>query len=534
MTEKAVATDIDARVWRWGSAAVLFVAALLRGFDLELKPLHHDEGVNGFFLTRLLREGVYNYDPQNYHGPTLYYITLPFVYLSGLNTVAIRLVPALFGIATVWLALCLRRHIGTVGALAAAALVAVSPGAVYQSRYFIHESLFVFFTLGIVVAVLWFHRTTRPTFLLLAAASAALLFATKETAFISAGVLALATLVAWGDARLTRGATETLADEGRTAKSNRKKDSRRRADEATARRGAFARFGGAAHLATLLLVAVALFVIIYVLFYSSFFTYSKGLSGSLQTFKIWAKTGSTDHAKPVYEYVKWLMQEESPVLLLATGGALLALLGRGKNRFAVFAGAWGFGMLAAYSLISYKTPWLMLNFIVPLAISGGYAINALYVWGKRFGIGTSTALSVVVVALAIGAFQTVSLNFNYYDDDRYPYVYAHTRREFLDLISDVERLATRAGTGKTTPISVASPDYWPMPWYLREYQRVGFPGRVGTLSDPIIIVNESQLPQVEAELRTPSGSNHQRTARLYELRPGVRLALVVRRDLAGR
>jgi len=36
-------------------------------------PLHHDEGVNGNFLVRLVREGAYNYDPANYHGPTLYY-----------------------------------------------------------------------------------------------------------------------------------------------------------------------------------------------------------------------------------------------------------------------------------------------------------------------------------------------------------------------------------------------------------------------------------------------------------------------------
>ena len=38
-------------------------------------PLHHDEGVNGNFLVTLVREGKYVYDPQNYHGPTLYYFS---------------------------------------------------------------------------------------------------------------------------------------------------------------------------------------------------------------------------------------------------------------------------------------------------------------------------------------------------------------------------------------------------------------------------------------------------------------------------
>jgi len=46
-------------------------------------------------------------------------------------------------------------------ALSAAVLIAISPGAVYLSRYFIHESLFVFFTLGIVVAALKYYDTGR-------------------------------------------------------------------------------------------------------------------------------------------------------------------------------------------------------------------------------------------------------------------------------------------------------------------------------------------------------------------------------------
>src|SRR6185503_2896223 len=66
------------------------------------------------------------------------------------------------------------------------------PGAVYLSRYFIHETLFVFFTLGIVVAALFFYEERKPSYLILGAVSASLLFATKETAFISVGVLIIA------------------------------------------------------------------------------------------------------------------------------------------------------------------------------------------------------------------------------------------------------------------------------------------------------------------------------------------------------
>ena len=52
-------------------AALLGAATGLRLYALSLKPLHHDEGVNGLFLLKLFREGIYRYDAANYHGPTL-------------------------------------------------------------------------------------------------------------------------------------------------------------------------------------------------------------------------------------------------------------------------------------------------------------------------------------------------------------------------------------------------------------------------------------------------------------------------------
>ena len=196
--------EVSERFWRIGTLLIMALAAFLRVYNLNLVPLHHDEGVNGNFLVKLVRDGVYQYDPANYHGPTLYYFSAFVPWLLkilfgtaaretyGLTTISIRLVPAIFGLGTIWLVLLLRKHIGSIAALSAALLLAVSPGAVYLSRYFIHETLFVFFTLGIVVAMLRCFTERNPFYLLLAAASAALLFATKETAIISAAVLLIA------------------------------------------------------------------------------------------------------------------------------------------------------------------------------------------------------------------------------------------------------------------------------------------------------------------------------------------------------
>ena len=91
--------------------------------------MHHDEGVNGFFLTNLLRQGRYRYDPTNYHGPTLYYLDAPVRRVSALTTFAVRLVTAALRRGA-WCGSCsvCGATSGAVGALAAAALVAVSPG----------------------------------------------------------------------------------------------------------------------------------------------------------------------------------------------------------------------------------------------------------------------------------------------------------------------------------------------------------------------------------------------------------------------
>src|SRR5436309_5408038 len=76
---------------------LLGLAAALRLPRLDLRPLHHDEGTNVIFLLRLLREGTYQYDPSNYHGPLLYVLSaVPFL-LFGTTAVTLRLTPALLG-----------------------------------------------------------------------------------------------------------------------------------------------------------------------------------------------------------------------------------------------------------------------------------------------------------------------------------------------------------------------------------------------------------------------------------------------------
>lgn len=532
--------QISERVWRISSLSILAVAAFLRLYDLALVPFHHDEGVNGNFLVRLVREGIYTYDPANYHGPTLYYFSAVIAWVIrflfgesaqntyGLNTVTVRLVPALFGLATVWLVLLLRRRLGTVGTLCAAALLAVSPGAVYLSRYFIHETLFVFFTLGVVVAGIKVYEERHPVYVVLASMSAALLFATKETAVISVAVLAIALLTTHLYVWIRR----KFFPLERINRSQKRAGGAAKTHDVTR---LIDRFGGPAMVATLVVVAIVVFVLINVLFYSSFFTnYPKGVYDAVKTFEFWTKTGKEAHVHPLTTYFVWLMRQESPLLFLGLVGAALVVW-KPNDLFALFAALWAFGLIAAYSLIDYKTPWLTLNFIVPLALIGGHTLQVLYdqAWGQL-----KPVLAVMAIAITLSGYQTIDLNFFNYDNERqyYVYVYAHTHREMLALVNEINRIATHTDEGGRMGITIVSPDYWPLPWYLRDYTGVGYHGRMTASSQPIIIASEDQKEEIQSTFgdryqQVNSGFNPDGS---YRLRPGVNLLLYVRQDILER
>ena len=514
-TEIPLAQDRDFAsrdFWWWSSLGLLAVAALLRLIFLTQKPLHHDEGVNGLFLATLFRTGFYHYDPSNYHGPSLYYLTLIptalnnlFHWGHGLSTFAIRFVTASFGVGVVWLMLCLRRFVGPTAALAAAAFAAVSPGFVFFSRYFIHEILFVFFSLGIVAAWLWYRATGKPRYLMLASASAALLFATKETWIITVAVWLIAIPCTIGFLRLRSGSDEAPPGLPEPAADDSPGNTKK-----------------------LYLKAAAIFVAISILLYSSFFTNPRGILDSVLTFTYWTKTGQHGiYNKDWTTYVAWLWSQEAPILVLGAIGALVALA-RARSYFMVFCAFWSMGIFAAYSLVPYKTPWLALSIILPLIIMAGYVIGEAYQPGLR----AFTAI-VAGAAIVFSLYQAIDVSFVNYDNDSacgsiqcYPYIYAHTNRDFLGLISEIEAIAAANPAEKEIGITVVSPEHWPLPWYLREYTHVGYFGHIVPTSEPIVIAHESQADEVARQL----GGKY-RLFSTHALRPGNTLVMFVRNDV---
>ena len=120
---------------KYGS--ILFLIAVLlavfvRFYGLADKPLHTDEAVNALKFKSLLEEGEYKYDPVEYHGPTLYFLTLIPALIKSEKTIAetdeytLRSVTAAASILLLFFLFLIRKEAGYKLILLAVLLIIIS------------------------------------------------------------------------------------------------------------------------------------------------------------------------------------------------------------------------------------------------------------------------------------------------------------------------------------------------------------------------------------------------------------------------
>ena len=498
------------------AGVVLAALALALAFRLaraDLRPMHHDEANQAVKFGELLETGDYRYDRHDHHGPTLYYLTLPAAWLRGQRTLAsldertLRVVPAAFGAGLLLLFLPLARGLGRPAVAAAALLAAVSPVLTFYSRFYIQESLLVFFTMGFLIALGRAVEHPRASWAIAAGALAGLAYATKETSVI---VLPAAVAAVALSGVTTRGG---LHEERASARAARP------------RSGAVAAGAGAALLAAFV-------------FYSSFLRYPGGLLESVRAFDIYLDrgVGSGPHTQPFDYYLRLLsysssgglVWSEGLVLALAAVGLLAAA--RARNAFwPRYVGLYTLITLIAFSAIRYKTPWNLLPFYTGAVLMAGYGTAALL-----GAVPSRLARGLVAVALLLAvsqlAVQNWRANFRYPADPRNPYVYAHTVPDLLRLsrrVIDVAALhPDRAGM--LVKVIAGPYEQWPIPWYLRGMTRVGYwtsAADAGRFDDaPIVVAAQDQAEAVVAAL----GDRY--VQEFYGLRPEVVLTLFIERD----
>jgi len=492
---------------------ILAGACLLRFPGLSLRPMHHDEANQAVKFGMLLEKGEYQYDKKDHHGPALYYLTLPLARalskstLASLDEATLRLVPAIFGLGIILLLLLFAQGMSRPAVLAAGLFAALSPAFSYYSRFYIQETLFVFFVLGLLGTL--GRYLFRPSAGWAAAAGffAGMAFATKETSVIifatSAGALVLAGLI-------------------------RKKDSGTPIASLKIHRG---------HV--FLALGVAVFTA--VLFFSSFFKNPKGILDSLLAFQAYfGKSGEPGfHAHPFSYYLGLLtlsksgglVWSEALVLALAVCGIFASL--KNRNPFPLFISGYALFTAAIFSAIPYKTPWNLLPFHLGFVILAGIGTAFIF---QSLRKNFKKALAGLLLAGGIFhlGWQSYRANFRYFADPRNPYVYAQTSTDYPKLIRRVEEIAALHPDGRRLLVKVVCDAYetWPLPWSLRRYERVGYwqDWRAAGAFDgvPLIIASLDQADRIQPLVQDKYQSEY------YGLRPDVLLAVFVRQDLWDR
>ena len=498
--------------------APLLLAAGLRLPQLSQRPMHCDEAVHADKFGTLLEKGEYEYDPQEYHGPTLYYLTLVSAHLQGaaryvdLNEATLRIVPVVFGIALVGAHALATPALGLGAAAAAAVLVAISPAMVFYSRYYIHEALLVFFSFGALLSLCWYLRRREAAAAVLTGVFVGLMHATKETSPVMVSGMALG-------AALT-----VLGDRWQT--------------------GRMPEWRAGVRASHVLLAALAALLVSFVLF-SSFLTHPRGVIDSFRAYGLYIDRTAANswHYHPWHYYLGLLLYfpargtpvwTESLIVVLAIVGSVVGwkkhAVPEVDGRIVRFLTYYTLLTILFYAAIRYKTPWCLLGFLHGMILLAG--VGVVFLWRLL----SRPVPRILLVACLLAAtvqlgWQAWAGSFRFDADPRNPYVYAHTGYDVFTIVRRIEGLARAHPMGYANPVEIVSREnLWPLPWYLRRFTDLRWWNGVSEKTPPSPVVLAS--PEMEPALvrrfyEVPPPGERELYMNIYdryvELRPQVEL-----------
>lgn len=491
-------------------------ALLFRLPDLSNRPMHGDEAVHAFKFRDIWEKGVYRYDPNEYHGPTIYYATLPVIWLTGRKSFVAtqesdyRLPIAVVGSCMVLLLLPLASGIGKKAVIVSAILIALSPAFVFYSRYYIQEVFLACFTLGAMSFGWRYVQTRQIMWLIIAGLFAGLMIASKETAILTFAAIFLSLILSWLWTKWIDGDKIHLLHLWNTK-----------------------------HFA----IATAAGLIIACLFLSGFFSHLAGPVDYLRSYTPWIgrahATGLHKHSWNYYLGLlfwnkKGFLWTELPILILGIVGFIASLMPKKHSliqhslplaRFLVF---FTLTLTAIYSAIPYKTPWCVLSFMLGLLIMAGIGASTLISIAPGIRL-KAVALIVITGGCWLLGIHAHRLSFQKFTDINNPYVYAQPVPDVENLAHLVNDISLAQPDPNSMVIQVISVDqyYWPLPWHLRRFQNIGYYTQIPSeLTAPVILAS----PEFDEELQKKLNKDHV-MAGFFGIRPGVFLEIWVKDDL---
>jgi uncharacterized protein (TIGR03663 family) len=480
----------------WAPWLIMGLAVFLRFFLLGIKPPHFDEGINGWFVDQVMKNGFYRYDPTNYHGPLHFYVLLLSESLFGRNLWALRLPVVLVSTGCVWLALKFEPLVGRNVSRIAALAMAVSPGFVFYGRYAIHEVWLQFFSMMFILGLLGLWKRGTLTYLWYAGMGAAGMILTKETYAIHLACTVLAIPVLALSIALSR------VPDVKPAKQTW------------------------SYVDLVMIVGVGAAAVIF--FYSGTFFNWSGVKGLYLAFKAWTETGAAGHGheKP-WDYWLKLMGPSwesggtnfSGYELPMLAGLILCLFcQKFKNLSVRYLAIYGMGSLVAYSYVKYKTPWCIISFGWPFLFTLGAWV--LLVRPKHL----RKVYAMIGVLLCISLGRSVSLNYFRCSSPTEPYAYVQTYNDIFKLSKPLLTLAKRDPVYYHLTGHLIRSSVYPLPWVLGDFDRVGYyegGNMPANLDGDFLLVQQDKIKEVESKLKnayytdTLTLRNYQDPSKLY-------------------
>ncbi|MCB0321554.1 MAG: glycosyltransferase family 39 protein, partial [Bdellovibrionales bacterium] len=316
----------SARYWYLGSI-IFIVGVFFRIYDLDVRMLHHDEGVNYFFFERIRETGYYSYSHENYHGPLFFYLHTIFMNVFGTSLMGVRFPTIFAGVLCCLTPLLLRNLLCPRGIFFSIALLSLSPSLIFHSRYAIHETMLLLSSLVGSIFLLRFLQAPTLSTSIGVSLALACAFSLKETAALLIAPVPFLILAIFDYSKV---------------------------------RSAFASLWGYGP------PAILIGVVTLALIYTGGFQWSPGLREFVLSFYQWFQrgVGDTGHFKSAIYYPELLFRSE-PSLVIGVAFSIFALAyGTWRNgfeeryRIPLFYIAWAWALLFIHSLIPYKMPWI--------------------------------------------------------------------------------------------------------------------------------------------------------------------------------
>jgi uncharacterized protein (TIGR03663 family) len=442
-------------------AVILLGGSILRVYNLGDRVLHNDESVNHLFLQRISQLGYFPYSHENYHGPVYFYLTWVFYFFFGDSEFILRFSSVLAGMFCAALPLMLRRHLGSYFVLLSSALIGFSSSTLYYSRYAIHESCFLLWTMLLFFSSYIYLQEFKDKYLYLAALAVALLVGTKETFIIvmACYLFSFAPLL-------------ILKRKDLIASLNKQN----------------------------LGIAAGICLIAFLSFYTGFFRWSLGVREFISGIPQWLGRNSSDtgHFKewgyylsiiagtPLTDLLKFndvnIISRWRDVPYAAEPHTFVAIVlliplliwevyrnikSRTYSPGALFifwtVTAWGI-----YSFpVKYKTPWLIINLTVPAFLMLSWYIKEIlncFVRNNFFAFAARSIFLLGVIIIALNA--SWLLNFKYPLGNNNPFAYVHAHQNVKEVCRKISDYCSSAASCN---VLVGLNSYWPIPYYLRRY-----------------------------------------------------------------